>query len=756
MQKMFFRGAIKQRLKYALLIVAVLTNTAGICQSNIPTGTWRTHYSYNSTISVSQSTDKVYAASSSGLFILNKEDKSITTITKLNGLSDTGISLIDFNTNTNTLLISYENGQLDLLRNNEIRSISGVKLSDIYASKISHHMSEDGIYTYLSTDFGLLKIDTEAQIIQESYLNLSSTGDNLKIYASTIFNDSLFLATETGLMAGSLTQNLKDFSKWKRFDIASGINPEPAMVIGIHQNTPITANTTQGLLQYVNGNWVSLGELAGASFTSINTESETLITASGNLYQLENLTLTQIQSSNITKTQDAISNENTYWIADNQNGLVLIAGNSSKSYYPNGPFFNNAIELISVQNKIFALPPFKTGTNLPLRNNTGFSIFEDGIWTNYNSTGYPQTQLIPEFLDISGVSSTKSGEFILSSFGYGLLKWDDELFEIIDDTNSPLINSSPPNKNVLIANIASENGTLWILNNNTPSSLHSLANENNWTTYFPSNGVTSAKEIISTSWGDQWIAISSAAGGGIIVHNQTREAVLKSNGAGTIPSNTINQILLDKEDKIWIATSKGVVYYLSPFAVINDPSQEAIVPIINSQLLFNNENVNCLAVDGGNRIWIGTNKGAWLFDNDGTELIAHFNEENSPLLSDVVLNISINNLTGEIFFNTASGLISYRGSGTITGTYKTPKIFPNPVSPGFTGVITIEGVPTNSEIKITDASGRLIATIEANGNTAIWDMHNTFSSEVSTGVYFVFVSNADGSSTQFGKIAIVK
>ncbi len=753
---MFFRGAIKQTLKYAVLILAVFINTVAICQSNIPTGTWRTHYSYNSTISVSQSTDKVYAASSSGLFILDKADKSITSITKLNGLSDTGISLIDFNTNTNTLLISYENGQIDLLRNNEISSIPDIKLSDIFVSKISHHMNEVGIYTYLSTDFGLLKIDTESQLIQESYLNLSSTGDNLKVYASTVYNDSLFLATETGLMAGSLTENLKDFTKWKRFNITSGINSEPAMVIGIHQNNPITANTTQGLLQYINSNWVSLGELVGASFTSINTESGTLITASDNLYQLENLTLTQVESANIIKAQDAISNKNAYWIADDQNGLVLIMDNNSESFYPNGPFFNDVTELISVQNKIFALPPFKTSNELPLRNNVGFSIFEDGIWTNYNSTGYPKTQLIPEFLDISGVSSTKPEEFILSSYGYGLLKWNNDLFEIIDDTNSPLINSFPPNKNVLVANIASESGTLWVLNNNTSSSLHSLTNENEWITYSPPNSVSSAKEIISTSWGDQWIAISSAAGGGIVVHNQTREAVLKSNGVGTIPSNTINQILLDKEDKIWIATSKGIVYYLSPFSIIDAPSQEAIVPIINSQLLFNNENVSCLAVDGGNRIWMGTNKGAWLFDRDGTELIAHFNEDNSPLLSDAVLNISINNLTGEVFFNTASGLISYRGSGTVTGTYKTPKIFPNPVSPGFTGVITIEGVPTNSELKITDASGRLIITIEANGNTAIWDMYNTFSSEVSTGVYFVFISNEDGSSTQFGKIAIVK
>ncbi|MCF6360533.1 MAG: T9SS type A sorting domain-containing protein, partial [Cyclobacteriaceae bacterium] len=692
-----------------------------------------------------------------GLFILTKQDNSITSVTKLNGLSDTGISLIDYNTTTNTLLISYENGQIDLLKDNVISSIPDIKLSDIYSSKISHHMYEDGIYTYLSTDFGLLKIDTETQHILESFLNLSSTGDNLKVFASTIYNDSLFLATEAGLMAGSLADNLKDFSKWKRFEASSGINSESAMVLDLHQNKPITANATQGLLQYTNGNWAPLGALVGDYTSSINTENETLITASGNLYKLENSTLSQIQSNDIIKAVGAISDENNYWIADNQNGMVHIMDSQSESFYPNGPFFNNVVSLKSVRNKIFALPPSKSSNGLPLRNNTGYSVFEDGFWTNYNSTGYPQTQLIPEFLDITGVSSQKSGEVMLSSYGYGLLRWADNQFEIINDTNSPLINSSPPNKNVLIANINSNNGNLWVLNNNTPSSLHLLANDGSWQTYAPSNGVANAKEIISTAWGDQWIAINSFAGGGIIVFNQSNEeAILKSDGFGTIPSNTINQILLDKEDKIWIATTSGVVYYLSPFSIIEDPSQEAIVPIINSQLLFNNENVNCLAVDGGNRIWMGTNKGAWLFDNDGSVLIEHFTKENSPLLSDIVINISINDLSGEVFFNTDKGLISYRGSASITGTYETSKIFPNPVKPGFTGVITIEGVPSNSIVKITDSSGRLITTLEANGNTAVWDMYSSFSNEVGTGVYFVFVSNSDGSSTQFGKIAVVK
>lgn len=754
---MFFRRSISKGLKKFIIILCALLPIVAFSQNNIPTGSWRTHYSFNSTISITQSSQDIYAASASGLYIVNKKDNSISSITTLNGLSETGITQIHYNSTSETLLITYENGQIDLLKDNLMSSIPDIKLSDIFRSKITYHMNEDGIFTYLSTDFGLIKIDTDTQIIRESFLNLSSTGDNLKIYASIIYNDSIYLASENGIMAGSLSENLKDFTKWKRFDLNNGITQENTKVIALYEGNPISANSSQGILLYQNGNWSAIGELVGSDFLDIVTSNTTLITASGNVYELNNSELQVISSADIIKANSAISDGTDNWVADNQNGLVKVNGSFSESIYPNGPFFNEIIHLKTVSNKVFALPLFKSSNGLPLRNNAGYSVFENGIWSNYNSTGYPNTKTIPEFLDISGVSKLSTGEIIFSSYGYGLLSWNEEIFALIDDTNSPLINSLPPDKNILIAGIDNENNKLWVLNNNTNSSLHSFNNDNTWTTFTPSINVSSANQIISTPWGDQWIAIDPTSGGGIIVHNQMNEEIaLKKSGIGTIPSNAINQIALDKEDKIWIATDKGVVYYLFPYSLISDPNQEAVVPIIDSRLLFNNEKVNALAVDGGNRIWMGTNKGAWLFDNDGSVLITHFTSENSPLLSDVVTNISINNLTGEVFFNTNMGLISYRGTATVTGTYANPKIFPNPVNPGYIGVITIEGVPTNSELKITDASGRLVANIEANGNTAVWDMNNEHLSTIVSGVYFVFISNQDGSSTQFGKIAIIK
>jgi len=753
---MFFRWSIDKRLKKVLFLSWYLIPFLGFCQNNIPTGSWRTHYSFNATIAITQSSSEIFGASASGLFIIDKGEKSVTSITKLNGLTETGITHIDYNTTSSTLLIAYENGQIDLLKNNVMSSIPDIRLSEILDSKITHHMNNFGVYTFLSTGFGLLKINTELNLITESYLNLSNTGDNLKIYASTVFNDSIFLATENGVIAGSLNENLKDYTKWKRFDVTSGINKELTNVIDLFNGQPITGNTSQGLLTYSDGSWSPISKLIGANFSSIKTGDETTITASNKAYVLTNDALIEIQSGDIINATSAISDAGSYWIADGENGAIHIKENLSESIYPNGPFFNEIIKIKSINNKTFALPAFQTRNGSSAKNNRGFSVFENGRWSNYNSTGYPNTNAIPTFLDISGVSNINSDETIFSSYGYGLLNWSNGEFEIIDESNSTLINYAPPDRNVIIADIDTDGNNLWVLNNKTNTSLHSLEGAA-WSTFSPSSKVSDAKQIVSTPWGDQWISINSTSNGGVVVFNSSEgETYLESSGLGAIPSNTVNQIVLDKEDKIWIATNKGVVYYLFPYSIISDSTQEAIVPIIDFSLLFNNEKVNTLAVDGGNRIWMGTNEGAWLFDNDGSVLVEHFTVENSPLLSDIITNISINDQTGEVFFNTDKGLISYRGTATVTGLYESPKIFPNPVTPEFTGVVTIEGVPTNSSLKITDASGRLVTNLTANGNTAVWDINNAYSERVTSGVYFVFISNEDGRSTQFGKIAIVK
>jgi ligand-binding sensor domain-containing protein len=213
-------------------------------------------------------------------------------------------------------------------------------------------------------------------------------------------------------------------------------------------------------------------------------------------------------------------------------------------------------------------------------------------------------------------------------------------------------------------------------------------------------------------------------------------------------------MIVDRAGQIWLTGNEGVTYFPAPNDIFSFPS--AIKPVFENQFLLFGEYITSIAVDGGNRKWIGTRDGAWLFNETGEELIHHFVSEISPLPSDNVLDISVDDKSGEVFFLTDKGIVSYRGTSTQGAeTQQTVKIFPNPVPATFDGQVGIEGLVTDANVKITTISGTLVRELEADGGTAVWDIRDYSGSRVGTGVYLVFSASADGSQTFIAKVAVI-
>jgi len=138
---------------------------------------------------------------------------------------------------------------------------------------------------------------------------------------------------------------------------------------------------------------------------------------------------------------------------------------------------------------------------------------------------------------------------------------------------------------------------------------------------------------------------------------------------------------------------------------------------------------------------------------DGSKQILHFTAEDSPLLSNNISSITIDPATGEVFFGTDKGIVSYKGTATEGGeTNSDVLVYPNPVKPGYDGLIAIKGLVTNASVKITDISGSLIYQTTAEGGQATWNGRNFDGRKAGTGVYMVFISNDDGSETFVSKI----
>ena len=313
---------------------------------------------------------------------------------------------------------------------------------------------------------------------------------------------------------------------------------------------------------------------------------------------------------------------------------------------------------------------------------------------------------------------------------------------------------------MLVSAIAPSSQGLWVVNYGATSPIHLLKNDGNWDSFQPAQALASfAVDVLPDAFGRLWLTIDPTRGGGIVVFDpSTNESRYLTNvaGSGGLPSLRVEALVIDRNSQIWIGTDEGVVYLSNPRGVLSG-SVDAERPIFENRFLLRDETVTAIAVDGGNRKWLGTLNGAWLFTPDGDELIYNFTEESSPMLSNEILDIEISPVSGEVFFATNRGISSFRSDATAsTPAFNNVKIFPNPVDSNFTGTVAINGLYTDSIVKITDIRGHLVWQTRANGGTATWNARQLNGNRVSTGMYLVFATSEDGSERHVGKIAVIE
>ena len=141
--------------------------------------------------------------------------------------------------------------------------------------------------------------------------------------------------------------------------------------------------------------------------------------------------------------------------------------------------------------------------------------------------------------------------------------------------------------------------------------------------------------------------------------------------------------------------------------------------------LLNGVNISSIAIDAANRKWIGTGAdGVYLISEDGQKILQHFTTENSPLISDEIQSIAVNPQTGEVMIGTFLGLVSYMSDANTPAAEldkSNVRVYPNPVKPDYNGVIAVDGLTFNAEVKITTVTGQLVYSGHANGGLFTWD-----------------------------------
>jgi len=187
------------------------------CQNaQVPIGQWRDELPYNFCNSVAEAGTRIYASTPYALFYYDKEDNSVTRITKIQGLSDIGITCIAYNSDTKTLIVTYSDANIDLIKNNTI-----INISDIYRKTILGNKTINSIYcigsdAYLLCGFGIVVMDLVKEEIRETYY-IGNGGSQVNVLGLVKdASDTLWASTEKGIYkAWYKDPNLANYAVWK-------------------------------------------------------------------------------------------------------------------------------------------------------------------------------------------------------------------------------------------------------------------------------------------------------------------------------------------------------------------------------------------------------------------------------------------------------------------------------------------------------------------------------------------------------------
>lgn len=757
-----------QHLYRVIFIFCVLFQSAN---AQPPLGQWREHLPWNTGKNVCAAYNRIYCATENAVMYLDLEDRSLHRLSRVSGLAETGISLMKKNETSGRIIVAYQNSNLDLIEKNAIRNISDIKRKTISGDKAVYNVYSKNNLSYICCGFGIVVINEDRRETADTWF-IGANGNFTAVYGLAEDAGFFYAATAEGIKRAPVTGfNLADYRVWLNISGTNGLSGGPVRNI-IRTSSILLALKNDTIFSFQNNNW-QRWYAPGVPVTAINYSENKLLVCeqpglAGRITVLnDNGTISAtIAQNNIPESpRQAIMQNNTVWIADFFKGLYEVSANSFTVHAPNAPPGTASGEMIFSGNSLWiAAGSVNDAWNYTFNRN-GIYRFTDNYWSNYWKFNVPAMDTMLDFITIAAGNDET---IYAGSFGGGLLQLNKDNSVRVFKQNSSLLPAIGDPTSYRVSGLAIDrDGNLWASNYGSPSALHVKKPDGSFKAFnipfFLNDGAVS--QIVIDEFDQKWIVSPKANGlicfnHGASIDNAAddRWKLFKSGGGnGNLPENNVYCIAKDKDGIIWVGTANGIGLIGCTGDVFTTAGCEAILPIVQqdrfSGLLFENETVQTIAVDGANRKWVGTKNGVWLISSGGEKVIHRFSEENSPLLSNDVKKIAIDPKTGEVFFATFKGLCSFRGSATEAAeAHSNVLVFPNPVPPGFSGQIAIRGLADKSIVKITELDGRLVYQTKALGGQAVWNGLNYRGQKISSGAYLVLVTSENNNDKVAAKI----
>ncbi len=757
---------------------------------------WTSHTSLRQVVDLTASEDAIWTATTGGVFRYGVDSGEISRFTTTEGLFGLNIRAIEYDAVNQSIWVGYQDGILDRIdvETGTVRPFLDIQRASQFPMRDIRTMRITGDTLVVATGFGIVLFDVTAGEVLETYLGFGTGQSATAVNDFTITTipdgvNRLWVATEETLASAPLNlPNLQDPSVWTPENLGAG-TPGITSIAGF--GNTIYAGTESGIYaRGADGTYTRMAVTTG--------QVDALLPVSDQLIGLEDDRLLAIASPDAARVVGSAGlrtlrnivpgPDGNLWVGDNTEGLISIApitsGASSISlvrdpFFPSGPFDGQFTNLT-----------FDSENNLWLGgipgSDRGFYKFDtENTWTNYSNRFFPE--LVGKPTSFLTVHTDSQGNAWVGSVGGGLVQVDaeDEL-TFYTAANSTLDEAvaAPGSGFTIVRGISSEpDGTLWVANTGAARPLHARLLDGTWSDFSSVAGpAVTYERIFVDSFRQKWIVTVSLNNlqrrEGLVVLStgssleDTSDDAFRyfsdsgSNGQG-LPGTVINGIAEDKSGRVWLATDEGLAYFVNTGIIAQDPNAIAIWPLRaerqagESQFLFFGLKINDVAVDPANNLWVATDAGVWYVEEAelGFRDVANFTAENSPLLSNVVLSVAVNEVTGEVFFSTDLGLISLQGDATAAAPSQQDLfVYPNPVriEGSRDPDIFIEGLLDETDVSILTAAGTLVASIEARGGRIRWNGRDNNNQPVPSGMYIVVAVDQNGESASYGKVAIIR
>lgn len=736
----------------------------------ISSSRWSDLFSYNNVLCIREDEGKLIAATENGIFYYTPSTGEITKLSKANGLHEVKISAFDYNPDTNTGLVGYTNGTMDVITDDEITYVVDIPLSTGYTgSKSINHIYINGNQAVISVDYGVSIFNLEKKEFGDTAYFLSG-GVYVPSKEAVIVEDKVYALTSSGIKSHDIDVTFPIYSGWETE------NSENFNEIDAKNGTIAFGNSTA--VYYGN-----MSSVSSISKTFSNVQDVTV--TSGNII-VTDLNGVYVYSTDGSPVDEYASQKdlNTAWYYNDKiysgSQFSGILDEDSSIYKPDGPYTNQSYKMtLGSKGRMYISTGDRTSrynTPNPDSRNLGFYFYDGKEWI------YPSYFLINtsfylfNILDVTPNPSDDTEVWFANYQGYNVstngiykMKYDESSKDFVDQPE--FYSTNIDDKTRMVGLVFDDSNNLY-----ATGSYFEVGSIQKTTVYkYERSSNNIFKKYLGTSKAAQkplykdgflWIPtprtntfIAADISNASSVSDVTAYELSSSNNLPESAEGSLS-VAIDNYGDAWIGTDHGLRVLSNAVSTItSDPTLEEIVIEENgvAEELFRDTAILQIAVDSGNQKWVSTEGGGIFYlSSDGQTTIQHFTSENSPLPNNSATDIQIDDSTGKIYFVTSDGIVAYQGDvSDVTENFGDVLVYPNPVVyANYKGTVKIKGLAQTTNIRITDAAGNLVHQAVAKGGYYEWDLTSR-GKRVASGIYFVLMTNADGTDTATAKIAVV-